>query len=91
MAELHFTSHLKRFFPELESGLVLEGDSVAALLIALDARHPGLRGYLVDDQGALRQHVNIFVGERPVADRAALTDPLAPGDRVHVLQALSGG
>jgi hypothetical protein len=58
---------------------------------ALDEIHPGMGSYLVDDHGALRRHVNIFVNEELVKDRTRLKDPVRPGDRVFVMQALSGG
>ena len=50
-----------------------------------------LRSYILDDQGRLRRHVNVFVGGQMVADRLALSDPVGPRDEIYVLQALSGG
>jgi hypothetical protein len=55
------------------------------------AQNPRLRGYLLDDQGALRTHLVVFVDGVQIADRVALGDPLRATSRVHVLQALSGG
>jgi hypothetical protein len=52
---------------------------------------PELRGYVLDDQGRVRQHVVIFVNDRPLTDRNRLTDPVLPTSEIHVLQALSGG
>lgn len=66
----------------------------ATLGEALDAyfqRYPGVRGYVLDDQGAVRKHVAVFVNETPIRDRARLTDPLAEDDEVYLAQALSGG
>jgi hypothetical protein len=65
--------------------------TVRELIDELERRHPGLASYVVDETGRLRRHVNVFVGEEPVRDRARLTDPLAPDARVFILQALSGG
>ena len=50
-----------------------------------------LRGYVLDDQGALRKHVTIFVDGRRVADRTDLSDPVGDASEVYVFQALSGG
>jgi hypothetical protein len=50
-----------------------------------------LRGYVVDDQGALRQHVAIFVDNRPISDRAGLGDKVRHDSEIFVMQALSGG
>jgi len=46
---------------------------------------------VLDEQGHLRQHVVIYIDGRRVADRTALSDALAPDDKVYVLQALTGG
>jgi hypothetical protein len=90
MALVSFTRHLQRFFPTLEACEV-PGATVRALIDELERRHPGLAHYLIDETGRLRRHVNVFVGEEPVRDRAKLSDVLAPDARVFILQALSGG
>jgi len=65
-----------------------EGDTVAALLDDLDARYPGLRFRMIDEQGRIRPHMRVFVnGERSTG----IEQPVAPGDHVQILQALSGG
>ncbi len=87
---VRFTHHLRRFFPSLEEGPV-EGETVAGVVRTLDRRYPGLAAYLVDDRGALRKHVNIFVGGELVVDRERLTDPTGSEEEVFILQALSGG
>ena len=90
MAHVALTRHLQRFFPALADGEV-PGATVREVVDELERRHPGLRSYLVEDTGRLRRHVNVFVGEEPIADRVGLTDRLAPDARVFILQALSGG
>jgi molybdopterin synthase sulfur carrier subunit len=65
-----------------------DGATVAALLADLDARHPGIRFRMIDEQGRIRPHMRIFLnGERI----AGIEQPVSPGDRVQILQALSGG
>jgi molybdopterin synthase sulfur carrier subunit len=86
-----FTRHLLRFFPDLGDGERVQASTVAEVVRALDARHRGLASYLVDETGALRQHVNIFVGDELVHDRRALSDRVEEDTKVHILQALSGG
>ncbi|MFO0920967.1 MAG: MoaD/ThiS family protein [Pirellulales bacterium] len=54
-------------------------------------RWPKLRGYVLDDQGAIRFHVVIFINSQPASDRSTLQDRLEDGDQVFVFQALSGG
>lgn len=91
MAQVYFTRHLRRFFPELAEPEPCEAPTVQELVAALDRRHPGLAAYLIDDAGRMRKHVNIFVNGDMLTDRAGLTDALASEDEVHVIQALSGG
>jgi hypothetical protein len=50
-----------------------------------------VRGYVLDEQGMLRTHVNVFVDGTQVADRTLMDDPLGPTSEIHVIQALSGG
>ena len=91
MPRVQFTSHLRRFFPDLGHDEEIAATTVAELVSALNDRYPGLADYVVDERGALRQHVNIFIGEERVRDRAGLSDPLDPRSQVFILQALSGG
>jgi len=73
------------------SDAVVEGSTVRAALEAVFAAQPKLRGYVLDDSGALRHHMVIFIDGDQIADRAGLGDPVAPRSTIHVLQALSGG
>lgn len=52
---------------------------------------PAMRHYVLDEQGAVRKHVAVFVNARMIRDRSALDVPLRPGDKVMVIQALTGG
>jgi sulfur-carrier protein len=90
MPRVHFTPHLRRYFPGLRTAQV-EADTVAQLVAALEREYQGLSAYLVDERGALRKHVVIYVDKVAVRDRERLSDPLANGCEVHVFQALSGG
>jgi sulfur-carrier protein len=90
MPHVTFTRHLARFFPTLVDGEVA-GSTVREVLDELERRYPGFSHYIVDETGRLRRHVNVFVGEEPICDRESLADKVAPGDKVFILQALSGG
>ena len=61
------------------------------VLAAAFADEPRLRGYVLDDQDRLRQHVAVFVNGSPIHDRVRLSDPVTDGDELYVFQALSGG
>lgn len=89
MVQLSFSSALQRHVPcpplEVEAGTVRE-----ALERAFE-REPRLRGYVLDDQGALRKHMAVFLNGAAVQDRRGLADPVHPGGEIAVIQALSGG
>jgi molybdopterin converting factor small subunit len=65
----------------------LEGATVAELLRALEAAQPALAGWILDERGHLRRHLNVFVG----GDYAREDTAVGAGDRVDVLQSISGG
>jgi hypothetical protein len=70
---------------------VVDGSSVRAALDAYFVRHPRVRAYVLDEQGALRKHVVVFVDGRQLRERATLGEPVAQGAEIYVMQALSGG
>ena len=65
----------------------LDGTTVFELLRALELRHPDMSGWILDERGLIRRHINVFVnGER--GDEATA---VRSGDRVEVLPAITGG
>ena len=91
MAQVRFTNHLKRFFPALTNGEIVAGATVAEIVTTLDQRYPGLGSYLVDERGALRKHVNIFLGDTLISDKQHLQDAVNDHTTIFIMQALSGG
>ena len=65
-----------------------QGRTLAELLADLDRRYPGLRFRVIDEQGALRPHMRLFVNGAQVRELAL---ELRAGDEVQLIQALSGG
>ena len=65
--------------------------TVSALVSELHKRYPGIADYIVDESGALRNHVNVFIGSSLIKDRVDLSDKITSNDTVYVMQALSGG
>lgn len=85
-----------RFTPNIQRHVacpdcVVEGGSVRAALEAYFANYAGARSYVLDDQGALRRHMAIYVDGQLIRDRAGLSDPVGDAGTVFVFQALSGG
>lgn len=67
------------------------GDTIGAVLEGYFRENERARGYVLDDQGRLRQHMAVFVDGRHIRDRRGLTDPVAPDAEIDLIQALSGG
>ena len=84
------------FTPNLERHIAAppkdaEGATVRQVLESVFADNPRLKGYVLDDQGRLREHMSVFVDGHAVRDRVGLSDPVPEDSEVYVLQALSGG
>ena len=89
MPSVSFTQNLQRHVSAPRS--FVEGATVREALDAVFLKNPVLRGYVLDDQGALRHHMVIFIGGRQILDREGLSDPVGADADVYVMQALSGG
>ena len=89
MTRVAFTPNLRRHLacPTVEA----HGTTVCEVLDDVFAANGKLSAYVLDEHGRLRRHVNVFVNDRAVADRVALSDPVGLADAIFVFQALSGG
>ena len=67
--------------------LQVDGATVRDVLRALEAEHPAISGWILDEQVTIREHINVFVnGEKGREDTA-----LGADDRIHVIPSISGG
>ena len=84
-----FTANIQRHVacPDVE----VNGTTVREVMEAVFATNPRARGYILDDQGALRKHMLLFLDGEVIHDRIGLSDPVGPDSTVSVFQALSGG
>ncbi len=89
MVRVIFTPNIQRHVdcPPCE----VAGRTVGEVLGAVFAANPRARGYVLDDRGALRKHMMVYIDGEPISDRETLGDPVADGGEVAVFQALSGG
>ena len=89
MTTLSFTPNLQRHVdvPAAE----IAGATLREVLEHYFAHNPRVRRYVLDDQGALRKHVAIFLNSELIQDRVGLSDPVTDNDAIYVAQALSGG
>jgi molybdopterin converting factor small subunit len=65
----------------------LDGECVVELLRALEQRHPDLGGWILDERGLIRRHINVFVG----GEQGHETTAVRSGDRIEVVPAITGG
>jgi len=92
MPKVEMTQHLYRFFPQLKDRkIVVPAGSVAEILKSVNDIAPGFIDYILDDRGALRQHVNLSINDTIVIDRKTLSDRVKDDETVFIFQALSGG
>lgn len=70
-----------------EREVTLVGSTVTDVLRALERTHPKIAGWVLDDQGKIRQHVAVFLG----GERASGSEPLVGPERIEIVGAVSGG
>ena len=89
MPSISFSQNLQSHVPV--DRREVSGRTVGEALGEVFAAHPRLKGYVLDDRGAVRKHVAVFLDGESIRDREGLTDPLPPDGELFVMQALSGG
>jgi sulfur-carrier protein len=89
MATVRFTANIQRHIdcPEMDA----EGGTVNEVMSSVFALNPLARSYVLDDQGALRRHMTIFLDGTAIRDRTRLSDAVLEDSQIYVFQALSGG
>jgi molybdopterin synthase sulfur carrier subunit len=86
---VRFTDNIQRHVPCPTRDV--PGTTLRAVLDSYFSSNTQARGYVLDEQGRLRQHMALFVDGRQVRDRDHLQDPVAESAIIDVIQALSGG
>ena len=69
------------------STVEVAGDTAREVIRALEVTYPSLRGWIVDERGALRRHVKLFLGGVAIS----LEKRIDPKDELHIVAAISGG
>ena len=86
MATVRLRGPLKRLAGD-RAEHAIEGTTVLELLRTIERDHPATGGWILDERGEIRRHINVFVnGELGDAETA-----VGDGDRIDVLPAISGG
>ena len=89
MATVRFTRNIQRHVecPTRE----IPGTTLRAVLDDYFRENERARGYVLDEQGRIRQHMVVFIDGELVHDRDCLSDSVQPNSLIDVIQALSGG
>ena len=69
----------------------VEGDDLGGVIDAMNDQYPGIRERICDDQGQLRNFVNVYVNGEDVRFLQGLETPTSAGDEVSVVPAVAGG
>jgi molybdopterin synthase sulfur carrier subunit len=69
----------------------IEGKNVRELVENLEAAHPGIKERLVDEKGAVRRFVNLYVGEEDIRFLDGLDTELAGNEELSIVPAIAGG
>jgi len=68
-----------------------DGGSLAEVLDSLEAAHPGIRARVLDDDGAIRRFVNVYVNDDDVRFAEGLATPTPEGTSISIIPAVAGG
>jgi len=71
--------------------LEISAATIADALSALYAVHPGVRDRVLTEQGQVREHINLFVGDENIRYTGGLATPLPPNSEISIVPAVSGG
>ena len=89
MITVQFTSNIQRYVSCPTQ--TVSGKTLKDVMDQVFEKLPEAKGYVLDDHGAVRKHMVIFVNGERIQDRVHLSDPIPDGSEVYVFQALSGG
>ncbi len=74
-----------------ESQVSADGATLADVLDSLESAHPGIKARVIDDNGALRRFVNVYVAEEDVRFSDGLQTPTPEGAQISIIPAVAGG
>lgn len=74
-----------------QSQVSVEGSTLTEVIDSLESNYPGIKSRVVDEQGAVRRFVNIYVAEEDVRFAAGLDTPTPAGTQISIIPAVAGG
>jgi molybdopterin synthase sulfur carrier subunit len=73
------------------SEVTADGATLAEVLTSLETNHPGIKARVLDDTGALRRFVNVYVGDEDVRFSGGLDAEVTDGAKISIIPAVAGG
>ena len=90
MAKVRIPTHLRKLTND-EELVEVNANSVGAAIVELQTRYPGIKERLVDDTGAIRRFVNVYVNEEDIRFLQNQETPLKNTDEISIIHAIAGG
>jgi sulfur-carrier protein len=90
MAKVRIPTPLRKLTNN-EELVEVNANTIAAAITELQSRYPGIKERLVDDTGAIRRFVNVYVNEEDIRFLQNQETPLKNGDEISIIPAIAGG
>tara|TARA_B100000579_G_C22791954_1_gene835021 strand:+ start:502 stop:777 length:276 start_codon:yes stop_codon:yes gene_type:complete len=87
---VNIPTSLRRFTDDTDA-VVLDGETVGAVLDELRSRFPELEGRVFDDQGGVRRFVNVYLNDEDIRFLEQLATPVSSGAELSIIPAIAGG
>ncbi|HXZ78432.1 MAG TPA: MoaD/ThiS family protein [Terriglobales bacterium] len=90
------TFHIPGVLREFTAGrsqveIALSPTTLADAFSALWVLYPGVRDRMANEEGAIREHINVFIGDEDIRYTGGLMTPVAAGAVISIVPAVSGG
>jgi sulfur-carrier protein len=90
MAKVRIPTPLRKLTND-EEIVEVNANNVGAAIVELQTRYPGIKERLVDETGAIRRFVNVYVNEEDIRFLQNQETPLKNGDEISIIPAIAGG
>ena len=90
MAKVRIPTPLRKLTNN-EELVEVNASTVGAVITELQSRYPGIKERLVDETGAIRRFVNVYVNEEDIRFLQNQDTPLKNGDEISIIPAIAGG
>jgi sulfur-carrier protein len=82
---------LMKYYTDNMAEVPVSGGTVTLALEELTSRYPAIRTHIMDSQGRLRRHVNLFVNKENIKTLDGMNTKVKEADRIVLMSSISGG